>query len=113
MLLATLTRLRPVELPAACAAPAACCRWSSCDAWPRRRAAAGIDPAKASIFIQSHVTAHAELAWLLQCVTPIGWLNRMIQFKEKARKQVGVRGGSKAGRQAAGGHAGRRAIATS
>ncbi|WIA22676.1 hypothetical protein OEZ85_001087 [Tetradesmus obliquus] len=49
--------------------------------------AAGIDPAKASIFVQSHVTAHAELNWLLECVTPIGWLNRMIQFKEKARKQ--------------------------
>lgn len=39
------------------------------------------------MFIQSHVTAHAELTWLLECVTPIGWLNRMIQFKEKARKQ--------------------------
>lgn len=33
------------------------------------------------------MTAHAELNWLLECVTPIGWLNRMIQFKEKARKQ--------------------------
>jgi tryptophanyl-tRNA synthetase len=42
---------------------------------------------QASIFVQSHVTAHAELNWLLECVTPIGWLNRMIQFKEKARKQ--------------------------
>lgn len=49
--------------------------------------ACGIDPAKATIFVQSHVTAHSELAWLLNCVTPIGWLNRMIQFKEKARKQ--------------------------
>jgi hypothetical protein len=45
---------------------------------------------QASIFVQSHVTAHAELNWLLECVTPIGWLNRMIQFKEKARKQVGL-----------------------
>jgi tryptophanyl-tRNA synthetase len=44
-------------------------------------------PTQASIFVQSHVTAHAELNWLLECVTPIGWLNRMIQFKEKARKQ--------------------------
>lgn len=43
--------------------------------------------AQASIFVQSHVTAHAELSWLLECVTPVGWLNRMIQFKEKARKQ--------------------------
>ena len=38
--------------------------------------------------LQSHVSAHAELQWLLNCVTPIGWLNRMIQFKEKSRKQV-------------------------
>jgi tryptophanyl-tRNA synthetase len=65
-------------------------RWRSCSHARLRRRRAGIDPAKASIFIQSHVTAHAELAWLLQCVTPIGWLNRMIQFKEKARKQVGA-----------------------
>lgn len=49
--------------------------------------AAGIDPSKATIFVQSHVSAHAELAWLLNCVTPIGWLNRMIQFKEKSKKQ--------------------------
>ncbi|KAI5067097.1 hypothetical protein GOP47_0017625 [Adiantum capillus-veneris] len=48
--------------------------------------ACGIDPEKASIFVQSHVAAHAELTWLLSCVTPIGWLNKMIQFKEKSRK---------------------------
>lgn len=48
--------------------------------------AAGIDPAKASIFVQSHVPAHAELTWLLSCVTPIGWLRKMIQFKEKSKK---------------------------
>ena len=50
--------------------------------------AAGIDPAKSAIFVQSHVPAHAELAWLLQCYAPIGWLRKMIQFKEKSRKQV-------------------------
>ncbi|KAK9903497.1 hypothetical protein WJX75_007274 [Coccomyxa subellipsoidea] len=49
--------------------------------------ASGIDPDKAAIFVQSHVSAHAELAWLLQCYTPIGWLRRMIQFKEKSQKQ--------------------------
>ncbi len=49
--------------------------------------AAGIDPDRASIFVQSHVAAHAELSWLLECTTPMGWLQRMIQFKEKARKQ--------------------------
>ncbi|KAG2488684.1 hypothetical protein HYH03_012685 [Edaphochlamys debaryana] len=49
--------------------------------------AAGIDPARATIFVQSHVPAHAELCWLLSCVTPLGWLGRMIQFKEKSRKQ--------------------------
>lgn len=41
--------------------------------------ACGIDPAKASIFVQSHVPAHAELMWLLNCYTPMGWLKKMIQ----------------------------------
>src|SRR5437763_7026347 len=49
--------------------------------------AAGIDPARCIIFNQSMVSAHAELAWLLGCLTPLGWLNRMTQFKEKAGKQ--------------------------
>ena len=48
--------------------------------------AAGVDPEKASVFVQSHVAAHSELCWLLNCVAPIGWLEKMIQFKEKARK---------------------------
>ena len=55
--------------------------------------AAGIDPAKSKIFIQSHVRAHTELAWLLNCITPMNWLERMIQFKEKSTNQgdsVGV-----------------------
>ena len=43
---------------------------------------------QASIFVQSHVRAHVELMWLLCSSTPIGWLNRMIQFKEKSRKAV-------------------------
>jgi len=49
--------------------------------------AAGLDPEKVTIFIQSHVTAHAELAWILTCLAPMGWLNRMTQFKDKAAKQ--------------------------
>ena len=49
--------------------------------------AAGIDPERCIIFNQSTVSAHAELAWLLGCLTPLGWLNRMTQFKEKAGKQ--------------------------
>jgi len=49
--------------------------------------AAGIDQASCIIFNQSTVSAHAELAWLLACLTPLGWLNRMTQFKEKAGKQ--------------------------
>jgi len=49
--------------------------------------AAGIDPARCIIFNQSAVTAHAELGWILSCLTPLGWLNRMTQFKEKAGKQ--------------------------
>lgn len=49
--------------------------------------AAGIDPSKSKIFIQSHVKAHAELSWLLNCITPINWLEKMIQFKEKTKNQ--------------------------
>eukprot|EP00752_Nemacystus_decipiens_P010013 g8927.t1 len=49
--------------------------------------AAGIDPEKSKVFVQSHVGAHAELTWLLTCATPINWLERMIQFKEKKVKQ--------------------------
>jgi tryptophanyl-tRNA synthetase len=49
--------------------------------------AAGIDPERSIIFNQSMVSAHAELGWLLGCLTPLGWLNRMTQFKEKAPKQ--------------------------
>lgn len=45
--------------------------------------AAGIDPKAAALMVQSAVPAHAELAWLLTCVTPIGWLYRMTQFKAK------------------------------
>ena len=48
--------------------------------------ASGIDPDKATIFVQSQIPAHAELAWILNCVSRIGWLNRMTQFKEKAGK---------------------------
>src|SRR6201986_3549508 len=49
--------------------------------------AAGIDPERCVIFNQSMIPGHAELAWLLSCLTPLGWLNRMTQFKEKAGKQ--------------------------
>ena len=48
--------------------------------------AAGVDPAKAAIFPQSAVPAHAELAWIFNCVARMGWLERMTQFKEKAGK---------------------------
>ena len=49
--------------------------------------ACGIDPKLSSIFVQSHVAAHSQLCWLLNCVTPLNWMERMIQFKEKAIKQ--------------------------
>jgi tryptophanyl-tRNA synthetase len=55
--------------------------------------ACGIDPHQSTVFVQSHLSAHSELAWLLNCITPLNWLERMIQFKEKALKQgenVGV-----------------------
>ena len=54
--------------------------------------AAGIDVEHCIIFNQSMVSAHAELAWLLSCLTPLGWLNRMTQFKEKAGKQRDLAG---------------------
>eukprot|EP01023_Acetabularia_acetabulum_P012098 TRINITY_DN15633_c0_g1_i2.p1 TRINITY_DN15633_c0_g1~~TRINITY_DN15633_c0_g1_i2.p1 ORF type:complete len:396 (-),score=56.84 TRINITY_DN15633_c0_g1_i2:120-1307(-) len=61
--------------------------------------AAGIDPDKSSIFVQSHVTAHTELTWLLSCYTPLGWLRRMVQFKEKVkqREEQGVDAGEEVG----------------
>lgn len=49
--------------------------------------ACGIDLQYSSIFVQSHVCAHSELTWLLNCITPINWLTDMIQFKEKAVRQ--------------------------
>ncbi|MGJ3246492.1 MAG: tryptophan--tRNA ligase [Elainellaceae cyanobacterium] len=49
--------------------------------------ACGIDLDYANIFVQSHVSAHSELAWLLTCITPLNWLQDMVQFKEKALKQ--------------------------
>jgi tryptophanyl-tRNA synthetase len=52
--------------------------------------ACGIDPARSTIFIQSQVPAHAELAWLLNCVTPVGWLERMTQYKVKSSQLESV-----------------------
>jgi len=49
--------------------------------------AAGIVEDNSVVFVQSHVKAHSELAWLLNCITPMGWLQRMTQFKEKSGKQ--------------------------
>jgi tryptophanyl-tRNA synthetase len=48
--------------------------------------AAGIDPDNAIVFVQSAVSAHAELAWVLNCVARLGWMDRMTQFKDKAGK---------------------------
>jgi tryptophanyl-tRNA synthetase len=55
--------------------------------------AAGIDPERAILFVQSHVSAHSELAWILNCFIPMGWMQRMTQFKEKSarhKEQVSV-----------------------
>ncbi|MGD1010280.1 MAG: tryptophan--tRNA ligase [Candidatus Aminicenantales bacterium] len=49
--------------------------------------AAGLDPARCTIFVQSHVPEHTELCWLLNCVTPMGELGRMTQFKEKSERE--------------------------
>jgi len=50
--------------------------------------AAGLDPAKSIIFNQSQVPAHAQLAWIFNCVARLGWMNRMTQFKDKAGKNA-------------------------
>lgn len=55
--------------------------------------ALGIDPNKATIFVQSDVPAHAQLAWIIQCLTPLGELERMTQFKDKSAKQEAVNAG--------------------
>lgn len=52
--------------------------------------AAGLEPEKSTLFIQSHVAAHAEACWLLNCVTPLGWLHRMTQYKDKSTKQESI-----------------------
>lgn len=50
--------------------------------------AAGVDPDRSAVFAQSAVPAHAELAWIFQCVARLGWLERMTQFKDKAGKDA-------------------------
>ena len=55
--------------------------------------ASGIDPEHCAIFAQSSVAAHVELAWVLTCVTPFGWLGRMTQFKAKSEQQDSVGAG--------------------
>src|SRR5216117_331512 len=55
--------------------------------------ATGLDPDRSTVFVQSHVTAHAEAAWLLSAVASYGQLGRMIQFKEKSERQEFVSAG--------------------
>ncbi len=55
--------------------------------------ACGIDPRRSTIFVQSHVPEVTELAWVLTCVTPIGWLERMTQYKSKAGEAGSVGAG--------------------
>lgn len=55
--------------------------------------ASGIDPDKSTLFVQSHIPAHSEMAWLLNCFIPMGWMEKMTQFKEKSgesRERVSV-----------------------
>ena len=49
--------------------------------------ASGLDPDRCEIFVQSHVPAHSELNWILECMTPMGWLERMTQFKARSQAQ--------------------------
>ena len=55
--------------------------------------ATGLDPDRSTVFVQSHVTAHAEAAWLLSAVTSFGQLGRMTQFKDKSEQQEFVSAG--------------------
>ena len=55
--------------------------------------AAGLDPARCILFVQSHVSEHTELNWLLTTVTPLGELERQTQFKDKAQRQESVPAG--------------------
>jgi len=55
--------------------------------------AAGIDPKECSIMVQSAVPEHCELAWMLTCVTPVGWLERMTQYKAKSQAQETISDG--------------------
>lgn len=55
--------------------------------------AAGIDPEESIVFVQSHVRQHSELAWILNCVTPLGWLYRMTQFKSKSEERESISAG--------------------
>lgn len=55
--------------------------------------ALGLDPEENTIFVQSHLHEHAELAWILTCLTPMGNLNRMTQFKEKSAKTKNINAG--------------------
>lgn len=52
--------------------------------------ASGIDLEQSAIFVQSHIPAHAELTWMLNCLTPLGWLERMTQYKDKSARQESV-----------------------
>ena len=56
--------------------------------------ASGLDPERCEIFVQSHVAAHSELSWILECLTPMGWLERMTQFKARSQAQGRERVGS-------------------
>ena len=55
--------------------------------------AIGIDPQHSSLIVQSSIPQHAELAWMLTCVTPVGWLERMTQYKAKAQSQETISDG--------------------
>jgi tryptophanyl-tRNA synthetase len=56
--------------------------------------ASGIDPELSTLLVQSHVPEHTELAWILGCITPLGWLERMTQFKDKSQRQDAERIGA-------------------
>lgn len=55
--------------------------------------ACGLDPERSALFVQSHISAHTELAWILNCLTPVGWLERMTQYKAKTAQTTNATAG--------------------
>lgn len=79
--------LWPICTPSRCGRPPLTCAGALSPSWAQY-IACGLDPEKNTLFIQSHIPAHAELGWVLNCYTMFGELSRMTQFKDKSAKHA-------------------------